>query len=65
MHESIQKLVRPTSRRSVRLQTHVLTFLVALTIQSHEIWNLLGKQYERKSVQATLKQPRFENPPYI
>ena len=34
MLESIQKLVRPTSRMSVCLQPHVLTFLIAPTIQS-------------------------------
>ena len=41
MRESIQKLVRvgATSPRFVGLQRHVLTFLIAPTIQSHEMWN--------------------------
>jgi len=32
MRESIQKLVR--------LQSHILTFLIAPTIQGHDVWNL-------------------------
>jgi len=42
MRESIRKLLRvgATSPRFVRVQSRVLMFLIAPTIQSHEIWNL-------------------------
>jgi len=42
VRESIRKLVRvgATCPRFVGLQPHVLTFLIAPTIQSHGIWNL-------------------------
>ena len=45
MRESIRKLVRIGSRRSVHLQRHVSTFLIAPTIQSHEICDL-WKEWE-------------------
>jgi len=40
MRESVQKLVRPIPRRAVGLQPHVLTFLIAPTMKSDEIWRL-------------------------
>ena len=42
----------PTFRRSVHLQRHVLTLLIAPTIQNHEIWNL-WKEWEREDRRFT------------
>ena len=52
-------LVRLTSQGLCTLLPHVLTFLIAPTIQSHEIWNLMAKVGSGKDRGFTICQGRW------